>query len=488
MKKRITTLLSILLVVAVSLTALPLQVFAGDKKTENVRYEIYKNKGNAFFIKNRKTGKYLDVQGGKAKNGANIHQWEFTGNKNQQWRMIEVDYQLYKIVSELDWNYAIDVAGKSGKDGANVQLYKSGQTFETANHGDNAVINAYYTIRSTTSEGVKGLTLASDSTKNGVNVQQESVPNRRTRSLKPSINLWDFELVDKTNADKKPKYTKITPSYRSNYVYIKNAITGKYLAVDGNTTKNKTNIVQQNFNGKKNQRFMLAYRNLENYGIISGLDEPKDPKGIVEVYKESKQKDANVLLKETPESEPYALHRYWTFRRQKDGTYKIYNLKSDLGLSIANGSKAHGASVVQGASHNSWIIEAPTKELPKVSNGLNKYPNRTMKDIDTKMYRDYAKKYGESLGLEFEETIKKGYGTYDTPNRIYPSMSEHYIKTSIREELDHIKYEENDYFGVWFENGTREWTDGSTAPMLLMYFGTGMHSDHTNDHLLWKGD
>lgn len=78
-------------------------------------------KQNAFFIKNSKSGKVLDVQQGKAKNGQSIIQWEIKKNEkiktklNQIWLIEPVTFipekkSFYKIFSAADYNFVLDAS------------------------------------------------------------------------------------------------------------------------------------------------------------------------------------------------------------------------------------------------------------------------------------------------------------------------------------------------------------------------------------------
>ena len=87
--------------------------------------------GTEYYIKNVYSGKYLDVSGGTASNGANVQQYEFNGTEAQRWR-IQLKpntnnefYILTRVGNDgYQYMYSLDISGGSNSDGANVQIYE----------------------------------------------------------------------------------------------------------------------------------------------------------------------------------------------------------------------------------------------------------------------------------------------------------------------------------------------------------------------------
>lgn len=131
--------------ISISLGASLVPIVSAASST-NQAVDPTKNLKATFFIKNKNSGKYLDVKGGKPTNGANLIQWSFTGKQNQQWKLVEKSNGTYQIVSLLSGNPVIDIAGKSSKNGANAQIWKSSQTFQVVK-----VSNGNYKLESAVS-------------------------------------------------------------------------------------------------------------------------------------------------------------------------------------------------------------------------------------------------------------------------------------------------------------------------------------------------
>ena len=51
-----------------------------------------------YRIINKHSGQALDVAGLSTEDGANVHQWPYLGNHNQQWKIEEVTTSYYKII------------------------------------------------------------------------------------------------------------------------------------------------------------------------------------------------------------------------------------------------------------------------------------------------------------------------------------------------------------------------------------------------------
>lgn len=74
-------------------------------------------------IVSKDSGKVLDIILGGTENGAQIHQWDYTGADNQLWRVESAGRCVYKIVSKASGK-CLDVVGMTDEDGARVQIWE----------------------------------------------------------------------------------------------------------------------------------------------------------------------------------------------------------------------------------------------------------------------------------------------------------------------------------------------------------------------------
>jgi hypothetical protein len=77
--------------------------------------------GEAAII-SRQSGRALTVQGGRDNNGANIIQQRWSGSRQQRWRLESIGGDYYRIVS-VDNGKCLDVTQQGRQDGANIQLW-----------------------------------------------------------------------------------------------------------------------------------------------------------------------------------------------------------------------------------------------------------------------------------------------------------------------------------------------------------------------------
>ncbi len=174
--KKISIMISILLMMSFVISMQNFSVIAAEVITDPVSgYNIVAN-NTVFYIKNAHSGQYLDLDHGKDENNANIHQWKYKGQKNQQWKFVIVgtvgDGCLYKIVSaDSSSGRVIDVSKGGSANDLNIALYQykgsTNQQFAIERTSFGA-----YKILSRCSGYKSGLTVKSKSCSQGANVVQ----------------------------------------------------------------------------------------------------------------------------------------------------------------------------------------------------------------------------------------------------------------------------------------------------------------------------
>ncbi|HEV7589373.1 MAG TPA: RICIN domain-containing protein [Longimicrobium sp.] len=81
---------------------------------------------NAWYvIRNAASYKVMDVSNAGCCNGAWIHQWDYEGLANQQWRITDIGGGYYKIVARHSGR-ALDVESASTSDGARIHQWTYG--------------------------------------------------------------------------------------------------------------------------------------------------------------------------------------------------------------------------------------------------------------------------------------------------------------------------------------------------------------------------
>ena len=82
--------------------------------------------GTIYYLRNVRSGKYMDVQGG----GTNVIQYSFHGDANQQWRIIYNGNGYYSLIPMLKQDFRLDVANANDINGTNIGIHQ--------NNGSNA--------------------------------------------------------------------------------------------------------------------------------------------------------------------------------------------------------------------------------------------------------------------------------------------------------------------------------------------------------------
>lgn len=147
--------------------------FGGDPKPGIPKYGFTRpsvESGATYLVKNRKSGKVLDIQNASSANGANAHQWSQHSGSNQRWTISHVGNGNYEFINQNSGS-ALHVAGGSTQDGGNVVQWID----NNLNHQRWKVVHVagpFYKIINLNSN--KALGVVNGSITNGGNIEQVS--------------------------------------------------------------------------------------------------------------------------------------------------------------------------------------------------------------------------------------------------------------------------------------------------------------------------
>lgn len=124
-----------------------------------------------YYIKNKNSGKYLDVYYGSANNGTNIQQHDFNGCHAQQFKLVSDGNGYYSILTgSSDFKGGLDVTNASKADGANIIQWSNRggdhQKFQLVKIGD------AYAIKTKISNCYSAIEVYGHSKSSGANVNQ----------------------------------------------------------------------------------------------------------------------------------------------------------------------------------------------------------------------------------------------------------------------------------------------------------------------------
>eukprot|EP00833_Pecoramyces_ruminatium_P018669 jgi/Orpsp1_1/1192701/evm.model.d7180000095272.1 len=202
-----------------------------------------KLKDGWYTIKNTGSNKYLQVNNGRASDGANV----VIGSEAQKWKIQNVGDGYFTIVS-MYGDYMLDVVMGEDKDGSNVQIYTShagdAQQFTIINTSKS---NVYY-IGTKSSEGTKCIDVEGEKTTEGSNIHQWTIGDEKPNQT------WVFEAVGA------PSEEEINPpKSSSNFHYVANMsfreAPGNYL----NPCQQAGKITKESYNGVNGGNTLLVY-------------------------------------------------------------------------------------------------------------------------------------------------------------------------------------------------------------------------------------
>ena len=90
----------------------------------NTSIYVSENVEGTYYIQNKFSGLYLDVENGSGDNGANIRQWDYNGADAQKFKFVSTgDGYYYILTGASGYSKCVDIDGGSSADGTNVMQW-----------------------------------------------------------------------------------------------------------------------------------------------------------------------------------------------------------------------------------------------------------------------------------------------------------------------------------------------------------------------------
>lgn len=338
-----------------------------NNETDNQAFIVSHDAQGYITFTNAKSGKVLDVSGGKAGNSKNVQQYESNGTRAQKW-VVKKSNKGYMIISALDSNYVLDVSGGKANNGTNVQLY-NGNGADAQNWNIEKFVSKY-----------EQLDVSASSNKNtiadGVYVISSSMNSKYVLDVKggSTSNCGNVQLY--LNNDSTAQAFKVTHDAQG-YVTFTNVNSGKVLDVSGGIARNGRNVQQYTSNGTRSQKWVIK-KSGNGYTIVSALDS----NFVLDLSSGRVNNSQNIQLYTSNDSnaQKWNLTKYLSKQEKlnqlaaenkntlADGVYKIGNAQnSNYVLDIASGSKNDGANV------QLYLSNGTTAQSFKVTHDTNGY-------------------------------------------------------------------------------------------------------------------
>lgn len=338
-----------------------------NNETDNQAFIVSHDAQGYITFTNAKSGKVLDVSGGKAGNSKNVQQYESNGTRAQKW-VVKKSNKGYMIISALDSNYVLDVSGGKANNGTNVQLY-NGNGSDAQNWNIEKFVSKYEQLDVLASSNKNTIT-------DGVYVISSSMNSKYVLDVKggSTSNCGNIQLY--VNNESTAQAFKVSHDAQG-YVTFTNVNSGKVLDVSGGIARNGRNVQQYTSNGTRSQKWVIK-KSGNGYTIVSALDS----NFVLDLSSGRVNNSQNIQLYTSNDSnaQKWNLTKYLSKQEKlnqlaaenkntlADGVYKIGNAQnSNYVLDIASGSKNDGANV------QLYLSNGTTAQSFKVTHDTNGY-------------------------------------------------------------------------------------------------------------------
>ncbi|MBQ8821277.1 MAG: RICIN domain-containing protein [Lachnospiraceae bacterium] len=221
--------------------------------------------GNIYYIKNKNSGLYLQVENDSASSGANVCQATGTGSLGQRWileKNSSTGYYRLHPATDMTGGISLDVANGSSANGTNIQIWEnnglSAQNFAITA----ADSNGGYYITTEVSGFASCLDVSGASKNSGANVLEYT--------KKGSANqIWYFEEAPWPSSSSSSSSSSNLIS--DGWYYIKNVHSGLYFDVYGGKDADFTNVQQWGLSGASHQQWYVTNQGNNYVTIKSGL-------------------------------------------------------------------------------------------------------------------------------------------------------------------------------------------------------------------------
>ncbi|MCI9079194.1 MAG: family 43 glycosylhydrolase [Lachnospiraceae bacterium] len=97
----------------------------GTQGYDNTSLYASENVEGTYYVQNKYSGLYLDIENGSAENGANVRQWTYNGSDAQKFKFVSLgDGYYYILTGASGYNKCVDVENGSGDDGTNIMQWE----------------------------------------------------------------------------------------------------------------------------------------------------------------------------------------------------------------------------------------------------------------------------------------------------------------------------------------------------------------------------
>ena len=305
--------------------------------------------GRTFFIRNKTSGKYLDVFASADANNANVGQWSYTNSDNQKWRFIDNGDGYYKLAAVHSYSgQVLDIRYDNTENGAEIQTYVKDNKYPSERFKIVLQADGSYQIVSGLTNNTKCLTNYNGSLSNDC-----------------TIDLRDVELSSGNQYNNQCWYLEPAEPGTEVSSYLRNKTSGKYLDVLAGLDINNADVGQWDYYSGNNQRWKFINSGSNHFKLQPCHSQNNM---MLDIRGNSTQNGADIQIYQNGDylSEDFA------FDPQPDGSYQILSALTNDTKCLTNygGSSANGTFIdlrdvefSSGKSYNDqcWYLEPPSQ-------------------------------------------------------------------------------------------------------------------------------
>lgn len=321
------------------------------------------NEGAVYTIQNEKSSLYMEVEGAKKENGANVQQWgSDEPASHNTWRVLSAGDGYYYLYSQIGdkITYLLDVANGNADNGTNIQIYSNtqadAQQFKFIKNDD----GTYYIL--TRASGDKScVAVASASSSSGANIIEYKL------QLGDTSQKWKLTQVEDTGCNMDT----------SKIYMFKNLNSGLFMEVANGSATDGANVQQWGADKvSAHNSWMLKSFGGGYYYIMSQLADGRTY--YLNITGGSSANGANTEILTNNKTSSHL----FKFVKNPDGTFYILTRasKDAAAIEIANADKSSGANVAQwtvnGNACQKWIADV-SEPVITTSTAITTKPSET---------------------------------------------------------------------------------------------------------------
>lgn len=311
-------------------------VLAGTSTTCSKNWKIYRTKDNYLTFESAcVNGIALDVKNGSSAPGTAIQTYITDGTKAQKWGLIvgqTLEDGIYTIVSGITNAKAIDIAGGSDKNGANIQIWDNNKTIAQKWQFTYNTTTNDYTITNPIND--KALDVYNANMNNGTNIHLYSSNNT-------CAQRW-----------------QIVKQITGQYVLISSCSVDKVMDLSNASTINRSNIQLWSYDPQTSaQRWSIVAMPIVEDGEYKITSKLSKSEKAIDLSNARVTNGANIQLWNYDAN---TIAQRWELKSDASGYYNIYTPDTDKNLDIYDANMKNGSNIHLFTFNNTcaqkWLI------------------------------------------------------------------------------------------------------------------------------------